>query len=77
MTFVTSISFDNESWNVIKDIPPKQRSKFVRNCVKLNDEFLTEPKLIVNALNNKSLRIDEFTEYVRRLTNVLEAQLEK
>lgn len=68
MTFISSIVWDEESYNKIHSIPKKQRSKFIRERIKRD----TLPSIgdILIALDNKEFTLEELLDYSERLHKI-------
>jgi len=72
MCNVISLSLDDECANILRKIPDQRRSKFIREKIKSN--LFPTINTIILALDNKSLNLYDFQDYLSRLHGLYEAQ---
>lgn len=74
MARIVSLSLDEKTWDILEKIPKKQRSKFVREAVQMDNEFLTPVPMIIRLLKTKQLEVYELINYTKKLMKICEAQ---
>jgi hypothetical protein len=74
MARIVSLSLDEKTWDILEKIPKKQRSKFVREAVQMDNEFLTPAPMIIRLLKTKQLEVYELINYTKKLMKICEAQ---
>lgn len=72
MCNIISLSLDDECVNILSKIPDQRRSKFIREKIKSN--LFPTINTIILALDNKSLNLYAFQDYLLRLHDLYEAQ---
>jgi hypothetical protein len=77
MARIVSLSLDEKTFGIYEKIPKRNRSKFIRNAIQSQGEFLADPKMIVFKINTGQLELYELINYTKKLKNICEAQSEK